>query len=60
VPANTTATVSLPISDVAQVKEGGKPVAQSAGVKFLKTDGWRTIFLVPSGTYLFSGPPAEH
>ncbi len=52
VPANATATVSLPISEVAQVKEGGKPVA---GLPF-RVEERRTIFLVPSGAYAFSGP----
>jgi alpha-L-rhamnosidase len=56
VPANTTATVSLPIIDPAQVKEGGKPVRQSVGPEFQKADDRRTVFLVPSGTYAFSGP----
>jgi alpha-L-rhamnosidase len=60
VPANTTATVSLPISDVASAKEGGKSASHSAGVKFLKTDGQRTVFLVASGHYSFAGPLAAH
>jgi len=60
VPANTTATVSLPISELAQVKEGGKPVAESAGVTFLKAEDQRTVFCVLSGTYNFSGPLGAH
>jgi alpha-L-rhamnosidase len=60
VPPNTTATVSLPISDVAQVHESGKSVGKSAGVAFLKVDGRRTVFLVQSGAYSFSGPCESH
>jgi alpha-L-rhamnosidase len=56
VPANITATVSLPIGDVTQVREGGKPAVRSVGAAFLKTDGGRTVFLVQSGAYVFSGP----
>jgi len=56
VPANSTATVSLPISDVTQVKEGGKPVSMSRGPKFQEMDARRTVFLLPSGDYSFTGP----
>jgi len=60
VPVNTSATVSLPISQLAQVREGGRPVAKSAGAAFLRVDGGRTVFLVSSGAYAFSGPLATH
>lgn len=60
VPANTTATVSLPIRKLAQVSESGRPAAQSPGTQFLKEDGGRTVFLVQSGTYAFSGILAVH
>ncbi len=51
VPANTTATVSLPIP--ANVLENGKPAERSAGVKFLRSEGGRSVFLVESGQYYF-------
>jgi hypothetical protein len=46
----------LPISDVTQVKEGGKPVSMSRGPKFQEMDARRTVFLLPSGDYSFTGP----
>ena len=57
IPANTTATVSLPVTD--PVQEAGKPVARAAGVKFLRTEAGRSVFEVASGTYHFSGPLAR-
>ncbi len=56
VPANTTATVSLPISDAAAVRESGQPVSRSAGPVFQKAENGRSVFLAPSGEYDFSGP----
>ena len=53
IPANTTATVSLPIAG--DVRESGKPVAKVGGVKFLRADGGRNWFEVESGSYRFSG-----
>jgi alpha-L-rhamnosidase len=60
VPANTTATVSLPIGEITRVLEGGQPVAQSRGVAFSKEEGGRTVFLVEPGLYEFSGPLNAH
>jgi alpha-L-rhamnosidase len=54
IPANTTATVSLPIAE--KVLESGKPISQSVGVKALRTEGGRSLFEVGSGSFLFSGP----
>ncbi len=53
IPANSTATVSLPIAN--NVLEGGKPAAQSPGVQFLRTAGRRSVFEIGSGNYCFSG-----
>ena len=51
VPANTTATVSLPIAT--GVMESGKLAERSPGVKFLRCEGGRSVFLVESGQYYF-------
>ena len=53
IPANSTATVSLPIAG--DVLESGKPAAQSPGVRFLRTEGRRNVFEVGSGNYRFEG-----
>jgi hypothetical protein len=53
VPANTTATVHLPASPGAVIKEGGKPVTRSKGVQALAPEGGRTVFGVGSGSYSF-------
>jgi alpha-L-rhamnosidase len=57
VPANSTATVSLPIAG--GVLENGKPAAQCRGVKFLRTEGGRSVFELGSGRFLFSGALAR-
>ena len=56
IPTNTTATVSLPISDEATVREGGKAAAKAAGVRFIRRQGGRSLFAVASGVYHLAGP----
>ncbi len=56
IPANTTATVYLPIADAAQVREQDKPANSSPGITFLRTEDKRTVWTVASGVYRFSGP----
>ena len=53
IPANSTATVYVPASDVAKVTEGGKPVASATGVKFLRMEAGRAVFEVGSGSFTF-------
>jgi len=53
IPANTTATVCVPVRTGGQVKEGGVPADQSPGVKFLRTEGGRAVYTVDSGEYDF-------
>jgi alpha-L-rhamnosidase len=53
IPANTTAWVYVPASEAGQIKEGGKPAAESQGVHFVKQDGGQTIFQIGSGHYVF-------
>jgi alpha-L-rhamnosidase len=53
VPANCTATVYLPTSDIASVTEGSQPVAHVAGVRLLDDDNGRIALQVDAGTYKF-------
>ncbi len=53
VPANTTATVSVPATTAGQVTESGEPAADSPGVEFLRTVDGRVVFHVRSGKYHF-------
>jgi len=59
IPANTTATVSLPIADMAKIRESGRLLEKSAGLKSFKTENGRTDFVAASGTYSFSGPLSD-
>jgi alpha-L-rhamnosidase len=56
IPANTSATVSLPISVASQVQESGKPAGQGPGIRFVCEDAQRSVFEVESGTYHLRGP----
>ena len=53
IPANTTATVFVPAKDAAAVTESGKPAAEAAGVKLLRTEAGTAVFAVESGRYRF-------
>jgi hypothetical protein len=53
IPANTTAAVFIPAASAETVKEGGKPAAQSSGVKFLRMENDRAVFEIESGDYTF-------
>lgn len=53
IPANTTATVSVPTRDAATVREGDQPATMSPGVKFLRQENGRAIYEVGSGAYVF-------
>lgn len=54
IPPNSTAIVYVPASAIGQVKEGGRPVAQSVGVRVLKLENGRAVLAVASGTYRFT------
>ena len=53
IPANTSATVSIPTHQAQSVTESGKPIAQSAGVKFLREEKGFAVYEVESGSYTF-------
>jgi alpha-L-rhamnosidase len=59
IPANTTATVYLPIANAAQVREQDKPISNTPGITFLRNEDSRTVWTVASGEYHFSGPLAK-
>jgi alpha-L-rhamnosidase len=59
IPANTTATVHLPVANAAGATESGKPVAQAEGVKFLRSEAGESLFEVGAGEYRFAMPWAR-
>jgi alpha-L-rhamnosidase len=59
VPPNTTATLHVPARDQASVTESGRPVAQAAGVKFLRHENGAAIFAVGAGNYRFASSVRE-
>ncbi|MGO8791482.1 MAG: family 78 glycoside hydrolase catalytic domain [Terriglobia bacterium] len=54
IPPNTTAVVYVPAKAGASVTEGGKPAAQSVGVKYLRSENGAAVHDVASGRYSFS------
>lgn len=56
IPPNTTATVWVPTADAEAVREAGRPARTSPGVRFLRIEFGRAVFLVESGLYEFESP----
>jgi len=56
VPANATATVYLPTSQINQVKEGRRAAADAEGVKPIGVQKGRSVFDIGSGKYEFTAP----
>ncbi|WP_077065140.1 family 78 glycoside hydrolase catalytic domain [Gracilibacillus massiliensis] len=54
VPANTTATLHLPVGDITSVKESGQPVSEVEGVKFVEYKNGKAIYELSSGSYNFT------
>ena len=54
VPANTSATLYLPAAAPESVKEGGKPLSQSKGLRVVRAEKGRTVLELKSGDYEFS------
>ena len=57
IPANTSATVYLPAgasTTADQITEGGQPLAQAEGVKWLRNEGGCAVLAVASGSYQFA------
>jgi alpha-L-rhamnosidase len=53
IPPNTSATVHVPAAQAASVREGGRPAAESPGLKFLRVEPSFAVFEAVSGTYQF-------
>jgi alpha-L-rhamnosidase len=53
IPANTAATVYVPATNIHQVVESDKPIAQVVGIKHLHTENGRVVLSVESGIYHF-------
>ena len=54
IPANTTATIAVPTSDVRKVLEGGKPIPPNSGIKLAGSRDGYALFNTGAGTYRFS------
>ncbi|HEX3800074.1 MAG TPA: family 78 glycoside hydrolase catalytic domain [Verrucomicrobiae bacterium] len=54
VPPNTTATVWVPSTDTANIRESGQTATQVEGVKLLRREAGCSLFEVGSGTYKFT------
>ncbi|HZW34715.1 MAG TPA: alpha-L-rhamnosidase C-terminal domain-containing protein, partial [Isosphaeraceae bacterium] len=57
IPANTTATVSVPLPRGQSLTEGGRPVTAAEGMKLLHAEDDRVVLEVGSGTYRFATAP---
>ena len=60
IPANTTATVYVPTTDAASVKESGLSAAKASGVKFLRIEDGRAVYEVDAGSYRFKSRLSPH
>ena len=56
VPANTTATVHVPTSAPASVRERGGPGAKAEAVRKVETRAGEAIVEIGSGSYVFTAP----
>ncbi|HEY3285328.1 MAG TPA: family 78 glycoside hydrolase catalytic domain [Armatimonadota bacterium] len=53
-PANTTATLYLPLGSGSEVREGDGPASEAPGVKHLRDDDGTGVYELGSGTYRFA------
>jgi alpha-L-rhamnosidase len=56
IPANTTATVFVPVKSTNSITESGRPAQEATGVKFLRQEANHAVYSVGSGEYHFSVP----
>jgi alpha-L-rhamnosidase len=54
IPANTTATVSIPAEEISDLTESGKSLKNADGVKLLRQENGKAILEIGSGTYEFA------
>lgn len=53
IPANTTATVSIPAQAANRIREGGRILSETSGVRLLRVANGKAELAVSSGTYQF-------
>jgi alpha-L-rhamnosidase len=53
IPANTTATIYVPVAEGTRVSEGGIPAADTTGVRFLRREVATEVYEVAAGKYHF-------
>ncbi len=56
VPPNTTATVHIPTTDAAALREGGIPLEQAEGARLLRVEDGMAVLDIQSGDYAFVSP----
>lgn len=59
VPANTTATLYLPVEEDAVVYEGAVPAKDAKGVTYKGYEGGKAVYTLQSGSYTFAMQPAD-
>ena len=59
IPANTSAQIYVPTQNRSTIKEAGVAADQSAGVRFLRTEGDAAVYEVLSGKYDFASEYAK-
>jgi alpha-L-rhamnosidase len=55
IPVGATATVFVPGKDLTRIRESGQRASESDGVRFLRSEADKAVFVVGSGNYLFTG-----
>jgi hypothetical protein len=55
IPANTSATIALPVTDPSTITESGIPAVESGFIKSIRRSGDKVLFDIPSGEYEFRG-----
>jgi alpha-L-rhamnosidase len=53
IPANTTATVHIPLDKGTRISESGRPATDSKGLRLLETGKDEAIFSAQAGSYHF-------
>ena len=56
VPPNTTATVYIPASDASQIRENGRSIGESTGVRLVHEERSSVVLEVSSGSFHFRSP----
>ena len=54
IPANTTATIYVPVAAAGAVTESGLPAASALGAKFLRMETGAAVYEVGSGAWEFA------